>query len=68
MVKVTRTEREVLLLLREGLNSTEAADKKMCSVRTVRWHEMNLREKFKVHSRTAVLRQAELLGVFDDDY
>ena len=44
-------EREVLVLVRQGLINKEIADKLHISVRTVKFHITQLMRIFKVHSR-----------------
>ena len=54
-VGLTGRERELVLLLRDGLTNKEIADRLSISVATVRTHFENIFEKLGVHTRTAAV-------------
>ena len=55
---LTRREREILELVREGLTNREIAARLVISAGTVRSHLENIFEKLDVHTRTAALAWA----------
>ena len=55
---VTRREKEILILLADGLNSQEIGDKVFISPLTVESHRRNLLQKFKVTNVAALIRRA----------
>lgn len=55
--KLTEREKEILLLLSEGLRYKEIADKLFLSTETVRTHIRNIYEKLQVNSRTEALNK-----------
>ncbi len=61
--KITRREKEVLLLIAEGLTTSEIADKLFISTHTVESHRKNLMEKFEVKSMTSVISKVKSLGL-----
>ena len=60
---VTKREKEVLLLLAEGLNYREISDKLFISVNTVNSHRKNLISKFGVKNSTELVKEAMEQGV-----
>ena len=60
---VTRREREILLFLRNGLNSQQIADKLCISQFTVETHRKNLLAKFNVSKTINLLEKARALGL-----
>ena len=55
---LTRREKQILLLLTEGLTGPEIAEKLFLSPLTIETHRKNLFRKFDVHSVQALLRKA----------
>ncbi|MBX2915455.1 MAG: response regulator transcription factor [Cyclobacteriaceae bacterium] len=55
---LTRREKEILLLLAEGLNGPEIAGKLFLSPLTVETHRKNLLRKFNAHSVQSLLKTA----------
>lgn len=64
-INLTPREREVLRLLAEGRSDQDIADHLYLSVRTVETHAHNLRVKFGVSSRAAVITSAFACGLLD---
>ena len=55
---ITRREKEVLLLIAEGLTNGEIADTLFVSITTVDTHRKNLLAKFEVKNTAALIRMA----------
>jgi DNA-binding NarL/FixJ family response regulator len=55
---ITRREKEVLLLIAEGLTNNEIADKLFISTTTVDTHRKNLLSKFEVKNTATLIRLA----------
>lgn len=55
---ITRREKEVLLLISEGLTNGEIADTLFVSITTVDTHRKNLLAKFEVKNTAALIRMA----------
>jgi DNA-binding CsgD family transcriptional regulator len=55
---LTAREREVVLLLRDGLTNREIADRLVISTGTVRTHLESIFDKLGVHTRTAAVARA----------
>jgi DNA-binding NarL/FixJ family response regulator len=55
---ITRREKEVLLLIAEGLTNHEIGDKLFISTTTVDTHRKNLMAKFEVKNTAALIRMA----------
>jgi DNA-binding CsgD family transcriptional regulator len=53
-VKLTKREREILVLLTEDMSTSEMADGLFVAKRTVDFHVANLHEKFNVKSSRAL--------------
>lgn len=64
---LSKREREVLLLLEEGLGNKEIADRLGISAGTVRKHVENLCNLFGVHSRGQVVAAARRSGALTPD-
>lgn len=64
-VGLTARERELVLLLRDGLTNKEIADRLSISIATVRTHFDNIYEKLGVHTRTAAL--ARVFSAYTQD-
>lgn len=62
-IKLTKKENQVLLLIREGLSSKEAADSMDISKRTVDFHLSNIYFKLNVRNRFRAVKQAQILGL-----
>jgi two-component system nitrate/nitrite response regulator NarL len=61
----TRREKEILILLAEGLTSQEIAAKLFLSNYTVDTHRKNMLQKFNVHNTTALLNVVRELRIID---
>ncbi|MGS2760959.1 response regulator [Sinomicrobium sp. M5D2P9] len=61
--KITRREKEVLVLIAKGLTTLEVADKLFISPHTVESHRKNLMEKFERKSMTSVISTVKSLGL-----
>lgn len=61
--KITRREKEVLLLIAEGMTTSEIAEKLFISTHTVESHRKNLIEKFDAKSTTSVISIVKNLGL-----
>jgi ATP/maltotriose-dependent transcriptional regulator MalT len=66
-VSLTPRERDVLRLLAEGRSDQDIADHFFLSVRTIETHVHNLRTKFGVSSRAAVIASAFAGGLLEPD-
>ncbi|MDQ2986829.1 MAG: LuxR C-terminal-related transcriptional regulator [Armatimonadota bacterium] len=62
-VRLTRREREVLVLISQGLRSREVAEKLIVSKRTVDFHLANIYHKLQVSNRLMAFRRASDLGL-----
>jgi LuxR family transcriptional regulator, maltose regulon positive regulatory protein len=63
---VTRREREVLVLLAEGLTNRQIAERLVVSEHTVHRHVTNILRKLELPSRTAAAAWAVRSGLLDD--
>lgn len=61
---LTQKERQVLLGLRDGLNTREVADRDFVSVNTVRTHVRSIGKKLDARGQAEMLRRAEELRLF----
>lgn len=61
----TRREKEILILLAEGLTSQEIAAKLFLSNYTVDTHRKNMLQKFNVHNTTALLNVVRELRIIE---
>jgi DNA-binding CsgD family transcriptional regulator len=62
-VRLTRREREVLVLISQGLPSREVAEQLIVSKRTVDFHLANIYHKLGVSNRLQAFRRASELGL-----
>jgi two-component system response regulator NreC len=62
---LTAREREVLVLIAEGLMNREIAERLMISVKTVERHRENIMNKLSLHSRTELVKYAIRQGFID---
>ncbi|WP_031528606.1 response regulator [Dyadobacter crusticola] len=60
---LTRREKEVLLLIAEGLTNTQIAEQLFVSVTTVNTHRQNLLMKFEVSNTASLIKLAAGLGL-----
>lgn len=61
--KITRREKEVLMLISEGKTTIEIADQLFISPHTVESHRKNLMEKFQTKSTASVVNLVKKLGL-----
>ncbi|MBW2641916.1 MAG: response regulator transcription factor [Deltaproteobacteria bacterium] len=64
---LTAREQEVMVLLAEGLSTTQVADKLFISPKTVENHRSSIMRKLEVHSVIELTRYAAKLGLIDID-
>lgn len=64
---LTPREREVLVLVAEGLTNPEIADQLVISVKTVDRHRENIMRKLNLHSRIDLVKYAIRKGLIDLD-
>jgi two-component system response regulator NreC len=62
---LTEREREVLVLIAQGLSNQEIADKLVISIKTVNRHRENIMAKLNLHSRVELVRYAIEKGLID---
>jgi two-component system response regulator NreC len=62
---LTPREREVLILIAEGLTNAEIAEKLVISVKTVDRHRENIMRKLNLHSRIDLVKYALRIGLID---
>ena len=62
---ITDREREVLVLIGEGLMNKEIAEELSISVKTVESHRENIMNKLNLHSRTELVKFAIRKGLID---
>jgi len=65
-VLLTNRESEVLSLLSDGITNQEIADRLFISVRTVKWHTVNIYQKMGVSNRTQAVAKARSFGMLPD--
>lgn len=63
MPAITRREKEILLLLEEGLNGPQIAEKLFISPFTVETHRRNLMQKLNVNSTQQLLKMSRKLSL-----
>jgi len=64
---LTKREQEILRLVSEGKSNGEVARKLWVTEQTVKFHLSNIYRKLGVTNRTEAGRQAQLIGLLDDD-
>jgi DNA-binding NarL/FixJ family response regulator len=64
---LTAREQEVMVLLAEGLSTSQVADKLFISPKTADNHRSNIMRKLEVHSIIELTRYAAKLGLIDID-
>jgi two-component system response regulator NreC len=64
---LTPREREVLVLIAEGLTNAEIADRLVISVKTVDRHRENIMRKLNMHNRIDLVKYAIRMGLIDLD-
>lgn len=64
---LTEREREVLILIADGLTNAEIAERLGISVKTVDRHRENLMRKLNLHSRVDLVKYAIKCGLIDLD-
>ena len=62
---LTPREREVLVLIAEGLTNAEIAEKLVISVKTVDRHRENIMGKLDMHSRISLVKYAIKMGLIE---
>lgn len=60
---LTEREREILVLLAEGLTNAQIADRLYISVKTVQTHRSHIMEKLDLHDRSLLVRYAVRKGL-----
>ncbi|KPK13600.1 MAG: histidine kinase [Anaerolineae bacterium SG8_19] len=65
--ELTPREREVLILIAEGLSNAEIGEKLVISVKTVDRHRENIMRKLNMHSRIDLVKYAIKRGLIDLD-
>jgi two-component system response regulator NreC len=63
--ELTPREREVLILIAEGLSNAEIAEELVISVKTVDRHRENIMHKLNMHSRIDLVKYAIRTGLID---
>lgn len=63
MPAITRREKEIIILLEEGLNGPQIAEKLFLSPYTVETHRRNLMQKLRVNSTQQLLKTAKKLNL-----
>ncbi|HNA91740.1 MAG TPA: helix-turn-helix transcriptional regulator, partial [Chitinophagaceae bacterium] len=63
MPPISRREKEVLLLIADGLTNNEIADKLFISVPTVNTHRKSLLEKLEAKNTAILIGRATKLGL-----
>ena len=62
---ITKTEMEILLLLRQGLTRKEISSIKMVELGTIKTHITNILKKFKRNRVSVLIKEFEEAGFFD---
>ena len=65
MEQLTKSEREIAILVMEGLTNKEIASKLFISVHTVKAHLEAIYEKLEVYNRVQAVTKSILLGLVD---
>jgi DNA-binding NarL/FixJ family response regulator len=61
----TDREREVLLLMRDGLDNSDVAARMFIELSTVRWHIRNILDKLGAHTKLEAVARAAELGLLE---
>lgn len=61
--KITRREKEIMVLVSKGLTTAQIAEQLFISTHTVESHRKNLMDKFDVNTMTAVIKFATQFGL-----
>ena len=61
----TERERELLLLMRDGLDNAAIAERMFIELTTVRWHIRNILEKLGAHTKLEAVARAAELGLIE---
>lgn len=64
---LTPREREVLILIAEGLSNAEIAERLVISIKTVDRHRENIMRKLNMHSRIDLVKYALRVGLIELD-
>jgi two-component system response regulator NreC len=64
---LTPREREVLILIAEGLSNAEIAERLVISIKTVDRHRENIMRKLNLHSRIDLVKYALRIGLIELD-
>ena len=67
VVDLTTREREVLVLIAEGLSNGEISEKLVISIKTVDRHRENIMRKLNIHNRIDLVKFALKKGMIDLD-
>jgi len=67
VIDLTPREKEVLVLIADGLTNSDIGDKLGISVKTVDRHRENIMRKLKIHSRIELVKYAIREGLIDLD-
>ena len=67
VVDLTTREREVLVLIAEGLSNGEISEKLVLSIKTVDRHRENIMRKLNIHKRIDLVKFALKKGMIDLD-
>ncbi|MGB5058917.1 MAG: response regulator transcription factor [Candidatus Promineifilaceae bacterium] len=67
VVDLTTREREVLVLIAEGLSNGEISEKLVISIKTVDRHRENIMRKLNIHNRIDLVKFALKRGMIDLD-
>ncbi|MFY0605704.1 MAG: response regulator transcription factor [Cyclobacteriaceae bacterium] len=63
--KLTEREREILILIAEGMSTREISDKLFIAIRTVETHRKSILEKLEVHNVASMVRIAVQDGLLE---
>ena len=64
-VEFTPREKEILQLIKSGMQSKEISDKLFVSIHTVNKHRQNIMQKMNADNIIAVIEYARKLGLLD---
>jgi len=60
---LSNRERDILILISEGLTNKAIADRLYISLSTVKWHTSNIYGKLEVQNRTEAVAKAKALKI-----